>query len=201
MNKYYIVDELLDKSDVHSLQEYFIKNQNKLNWFYFEAVVNLKSEFRKFFTNPSQLDTKAGDGFVIPIPNDHVVLDDNIVKIIEKIKQKVEETINKKFSYTLRTKINLTKPQTFSEDNILDAIHIDRDTKHISFVYYVNTNNGSTLLYDTDRKSIIKKVDCIENRVLIFDGLTPHAGIPSTNDDKCVINFNVFEKEKTTKLI
>jgi hypothetical protein len=201
MNRYEIHDELIDNTSVKILQDYFIKNQNNLNWFYFESVVNLKSEYRKFFTNPTQLKTKNGDGFVIPIPNEHVILDGNILKIIENITKKVEEKVNKKFQHTLRTKINLTKPQTFTELDILDAIHLDRQTKHISFIYYINTNDGGTILFENDGKTILKKVDCIENRVLVFDGLTPHAGIPSTNNDKCVINFNVLEKEKLTKLI
>lgn len=200
MNKYYIFDDVLDKESVKTLQDYFIKNQNKLEWFYFESVVDLKSDVKKFFTNPTQINTKIGDGFVIPIPNEHVVIDKHILTIINKIQLIAEQKINKKFSYTLRTKVNLTKPQKFSEKDIVDAIHLDRKTPHISFIFYVNTNDGSTMLYN-DNKNLLKQVECVENRILIFDGLTPHAGIPSTSNDKCVINFNVIEKQINNKLI
>lgn len=200
MDRYYVFDNILDKDSLIKLQDYFVKNQNNLEWFYFESVVDFKSDVKKFFTNPTEISTKPGDGFVIPIPNEHVVIDKNIVSIIDKIQKIAEVKINKKFSYTLRTKINLTKPQTFSEEDKINAIHLDRNTPHISFIFYVNTNNGSTILYN-DEKTLLKKVECVENRILIFDGLTPHAGIPSTNNDKCVINFNVIEKQINNKLI
>lgn len=201
MNEYYIFDDILNKDSLTILQEYFVKNQNKLKWFYFETIVTNKSNVKKFFTNPAAIDTKIGDGFVIPIPNEYIKIDKDILSIIDDIIKIVQEKINKKFDYTLRTKINLTTPQIFSEKDIEEAIHVDRHFEHISFVFYINTNDGCTILYEKDKKTIIEKIHSLENRVLVFDGLIPHAGIPSTNDNKCVINCNLIEKRKNRKLI
>jgi hypothetical protein len=195
-----IIDNCLDTTSLKVLQNYFVKEQNKLNWCYFEGIVKNENGITKNFTNPSLIDTKIGDGFVISIPDEYITIDKNILSIIYSIKSNVESILNKEFTYELRTKVNLNKPQIFSEQHIEKAVHIDRETPHTSYIFYINTNNGYTLLYDDD-KNVIKKIDCIENRVLIFDGLIPHAGIPSTNDDKCVINCNILEKTNNSKLI
>lgn len=200
MKNYKVVDNLIDVPSLIVLQNYFVKEQDKLNWCYFEGVVKNESGITKNYTNPTKINTKIGDGFVISIPDEYVIIDKNVLSIIHNVKSNVESIINRKFSYELRTKVNLNKPQIFSEKDIEKAIHIDRETPHTSYIFYINTNNGYTLLYDDDN-GVVKKIDCIENRVLIFDGLIPHAGIPSTNNDKCVINCNVIEKQINDKLI
>lgn len=199
MKEYSIYDNILNKESLKTLQEYFLKRQDALEWFYLEKIVGSKSE--KFFKSSSSVETKVGSGFVISIPNEHVHIDKKILSIIDEIKSCVEEKTNKKYVYTLRTKINLTKPQTFTNNDIINAIHLDRQIEHTSYIFYINTNDGYTLLYNDDKTEILQKVDCIENRILIFNGLIPHAGVPSINEDKCVINCNLIEKTINTKLI
>lgn len=199
MKEYKVYDDILNKESLKTLQEYFLKGQDGLEWFYLEKIVGSKS--KKLFNGPSSIETKVGAGFVISIPNEHINIDKKILSIIDEIKSWVEEKNNKKYAYTLRTKINLTKPQTFSDVDIINAIHLDTQIEHTSYVFYINTNDGYTLLYNDDKTEILQKVDCIENRILIFDGLIPHAGVPSTNEDKCVINCNLMKKTINTKLI
>lgn len=192
--KYVILDDVLDRESLVALQNYFIGQQDKLKWFYTDhLVVPKKSDIQQHSVSTADIVAKTGGGFVLPIPNEYEPLDENIFAIVKKIKYVVENKINKRFNL-LRAKVNLTKPQTFSEQNIIDAIHVDRERDHTSFIFYVNTNDGCTLLYDNDRENVIEKIQCVENRVVVFDGLIPHAGIPSTNDDKCIINFNVTIK-------
>lgn len=66
---------------------------------------------------------------------------------------------------TLCTNQGKAKPQT---------MHTDYPFPHYTGIYYVNTNNGPTLVGDT-------KVDSIANRFVLFDGLTDHAA--SIQDD------------------
>jgi len=190
---YVILEDVLDRESLVALQTYFIDQQDKLKWFYTDhLVIPKKSDVQKHSVSTANITPKTGGGFVLPIPNEYEPLDENIFAIVKKIKHVVEDKTNNKFDL-LRAKVNLTKPQTFNEQNVIDAIHVDRERDHTSFIFYVNTNDGCTLLYDNDKKNVIKKIECVENRVVMFDGLIPHAGIPSTNDDKCIINFNVIK--------
>ena len=199
MKEYKVYDDILNKESLKTLQEYFLKGQDELEWFYLEKIVASKGE--RFFKSPSLIETKVGAGFVISIPSENIQIDKKILSIIDEIKSCVEQKTSKKYVYTLRTKINLTKAQTFTDTDIINAIHLDRQTEHTSYIFYINTNNGYTLLYNDDKTEILQKVDCVENRILIFDGLIPHAGVPSKNEDKCVINCNLIEKTINTKLI
>ena len=52
-------------------------------------------------------------------------------------------------------------------------------------ILYVNTNNGGTRF---KKGGMVK---CVENRLVIFDSLIPHAGITCTDQKrKVVVNFN-----------
>ena len=197
MNKKYVVfDNVLDRESLVVLQNYFIGQQDKLKWFYTDnLIVTKKDDIQEHSVSTVDIVPKTGGGFVLPIPNDYEPLDENIFSIVKKIRRIVENKTNTNFEM-LRSKVNLTKPQTFSEQNKIDAIHIDRNKEHTSFIFYVNTNDGYTLLYDDNRENVIEKIQCVENRLVLFDGLIPHAGIPSTNTDKCIINFNAREKNK-----
>lgn len=61
--------------------------------------------------------------------------------------------------------------------------HIDFEFPHHGAIFYLNTNNGLTILED---KIEIKSV---ENRLLIFDSSKPHRSTTCT-DGKCRVNVN-----------
>lgn len=64
-------------------------------------------------------------------------------------------------------------------------MHIDFDVAHKGALYFVNTNNGYTILEDGT------KIENIENRILLFDTSKPHTGTTSTNvPARCNIIFN-----------
>lgn len=63
--------------------------------------------------------------------------------------------------------------------------HVDMNTPHKGFIYYINTNNGYTLLEDGT------KIESIENRALFFDSGKPHSSTTCTDDHfRLNINFN-----------
>ena len=61
--------------------------------------------------------------------------------------------------------------------------HTDYEFSHRGAIFYLNTNNGLTVLEDTI------EVKSIENRLLIFDASVPHHSTTCT-DDKCRVNVN-----------
>jgi hypothetical protein len=60
--------------------------------------------------------------------------------------------------------------------------HIDYEFPHRGAIFYINTNNGLTIVDD-------KEVESIENRLLLFDPTVPHHSTTCTND-KCRVNVN-----------
>jgi len=87
----------------------------------------------------------------------------------------------------IRAKINLT-PCT--DDVIAYHYHIDippaENTK--TAIYYVNTNNGTTLFKNGGY------INSIENRLVIFDSKIYHTGTTCTDEKvRCVINLNYIK--------
>lgn len=65
--------------------------------------------------------------------------------------------------------------------------HVDLDFSHKSAVYYVNSNDGFTILEDGTR------IESKANRILLFDASKPHQSTTCTNDKfRVTINFNYF---------
>ena len=71
-----------------------------------------------------------------------------------------------------------------TSSHLKGGYHIDYSNMKTS-ILYVNTNNGWTEFKNGDR------VDCIENRMVIFDSNLEHQGVTTTDQKrKVVINFN-----------
>ena len=100
----------------------------------------------------------------------------HIAPILDKLKAKK----------IIRIKANLT---TKKANNIKSKMHIDTNVeKSITSVFYVNTNNGSTLFEDGN---ICKSK---ENRIITFKSKTKHCGVDTTDTDiRIVINFNYLQ--------
>lgn len=65
--------------------------------------------------------------------------------------------------------------------------HVDKDFKHQGAVFYVNSNDGYTILADQT------KVTSIENRLLLFDSSTIHNSTTCTDQHfRVTININYF---------
>jgi hypothetical protein len=81
----------------------------------------------------------------------------------------------------IRIKANLY-PST--EEIEKHSNHIDYEFENIGAIYYLNTNNGLTILEDT------VKVESVKNRLLLFDGSKLHCST-TCSDDKCRVNINM----------
>lgn len=73
--------------------------------------------------------------------------------------------------------------------------HIDRNIFHKVALFYVTSNNGFTVLKD------IAKINCVENRMVIFDGSIYHHSVTSTDDVRCVININFIPYSQSKNII
>lgn len=93
----------------------------------------------------------------------------------------------------MRVKANLTTP---TESVIQYGWHLDRshehpaydNSKHMVGIYYVNSNNGKTVLKDGT------EIESVENRLAILKGNVVHTGTSCTDQKaRCVINFNYIQ--------
>jgi len=73
---------------------------------------------------------------------------------------------------------------------ISSKFHTDRNyANSLTAIYYINTNNGYTLLDEEQRI----KIDCVENKILIFDSQIKHAAVSQTDTNRrIIININYF---------
>lgn len=81
----------------------------------------------------------------------------------------------------LRAQINGLVP---TDKHIYHQYHTDRSSPHSVGLFYITTCNGYTEILDT------AKIDCVENRMLIFDGNLQHRSVTSTDNFRCVLNLN-----------
>tara|TARA_R100001463_G_scaffold67192_2_gene120779 strand:+ start:237 stop:725 length:489 start_codon:yes stop_codon:yes gene_type:complete len=83
----------------------------------------------------------------------------------------------------IRVKANLTP---ISHKLIKSDKHYDQNFKCKIAIYYLNDNNGYTMIGD-------KKVESKSNRMVLFDSDKEHYGTNSTNcNNRIIINFNYF---------
>ena len=90
----------------------------------------------------------------------------------------------------IRIKANLyTRTNTIEHH----ADHTDLPFEHKTALFYLNNNNGLTVLEDGT------KVESVENRLLLFDGSKKHHSTSSTDSVRININFNYFSKKEQNK--
>ena len=70
-----------------------------------------------------------------------------------------------------------------NEVNVHDK-HVDMEQPHKAAIYYINTNNGYTILEDDT------KIESISNRILLFDASRLHCST-SCSDVKRRVNINI----------
>jgi hypothetical protein len=81
--------------------------------------------------------------------------------------------------------------------------HTDRIVPHETCIYYINSTDGDTVLFDqkydtslsvdvndSKKKNVITKISPVQGRAALFDGLQYHAGNPSKTNLRFVLNIN-----------
>ena len=79
-----------------------------------------------------------------------------------------------------RIKANFMPP---TKEHYLPDYHTDH-INCITAIFYLTTTNGKTVFHNGG------EVECIENRMVIFDSNLHHSGYTSTDNNRVLINFN-----------
>jgi hypothetical protein len=158
---YKIIDNFLSEKEFLKIKNILLNNDN-FPWYFNSCVSKENAKDGFYFTHCFYLDTIQSDFFDILKP------------IIDIIKPKTLK----------RVKANLyTKTFNLFEHDP----HVDYKYEHKGFIYYINNNDGLTILNDS------VKIESIENRGLFFDPHLFHRSTTCTDKNARInINFNYF---------
>ena len=158
-----VIDNYLD-IDQHLILK-TIMESDEFPWFYTKGKVN-KTDKPKLF------DYQFNHVFYI---NNNI--NSNFFNYLKPILDKLKPLS------LIRIKANLN-PST--EKIIKSDYHTDQNFKCNIAIYYVNNNDGYTMI---DKEKVLSK----KNRMVLFTSESKHFGTTSTNcNNRMVINFNYF---------
>jgi hypothetical protein len=160
--KYEVVDNFLDKDTFNEIKSSILDNVN-FPWYFCNGVSGKKDVDKDSYLFHLVYDEKINSS-----------LYDNLIPILEKIE----------FKQLIRIKVNL---YLRTEKIIKHNNHVDYTFKHSGCIFYLNTNNGKTILNNDI------EIDSIENRILFFDPTIIHCSTTCTDYlYRSNINFNYF---------
>lgn len=160
--KYEIIKNFLSESNHINLKRSLVTRN--FPWGYIDAIGDVNDNKRFHFQHMFFLSDQTVNCVKTPY-----------YYLIEPLLQKLN------YQKVIRVKGNLMVRES---ENYLCSKHIDFNKPHTVCLYYVNTNNGYTLLNDKI------KIPSMENTAVIFDGMIPHQAASQT-DTKIRLNINI----------
>lgn len=170
---YEIIDNFLEKENFENITNTFfpqdLNNPNNFSWTYQKGIV------RDPEIGPTGYEEHDWIYVHSLYSSDNGLKYDKYYSLVKPIIDKLR--VKKLFDI----RANLLVP---TQEHIYHEFHTDRKIPHKVALFYVTSCNGFTILKDT------AKVDCVNNRMLIFDGSIEHHSVTSTDYPRCVININ-----------
>lgn len=158
-----IIDNFLESSTFSELQNVFLGSH--FPW-YFNNGVNQPS-------NKNNLDDYQFTHKIFEDSTVHSDVFDLVRPILSKLS--IKSLVRVKANLSVKTK-----------DLSFHGMHTDTTFDCTTAIFYLNTNNGQTLVDDS-------KVDSIENRLVTFNSQIMHAGSTTTDTQtRVVLNLNYF---------
>lgn len=158
-----------------------IDNFLSINKFNEIKKIILSPFFPWFYQTNINHNSKPSDNncyFTNLIVNNSIVTNQDTYSLISPILNKLD------IKSLIRIKGNLY-PST--EKIKIHPPHLDYPFEHKAAIFYINTNNGKTIIEDTI------EIDSVENRLLLFEGFKKHSSTSCTDTDcRININFNFF---------
>ena len=159
--KYKIIDNFLPKENFNIIKNLLFSSN--FNWF-FKSDINIvgKDSPNMLFYFMHMFYDK------VPYSESFNIINKNLLSFIE-------------MKALIRVKANMYPNQHVKKEN---GFHIDYNFSHKGAIFYLNTNNGRTILDNNT------KIDSIENRILFFDPSIQHDSENCT-DQKVRVNINI----------
>jgi len=158
---YQIIENFLPQEEFLNIQQQFNLEINEFPWYFRKNMVE-KDNF--YFRHV--------------IYNEYVPLSPAFQTIAKPILKK----LNCISPITIRANLMIKQEKPFQSE-----FHVDNELECKTAIFYINTNNGYTLI---DKKKRIK-IPCEENKILIFNSNIEHAAVSQTDEiRRIVININ-----------
>lgn len=158
-----VVDNFLDQKDFLEIKNTLMSSA--FPWYYNDTVSTLEDEPFYYFTHLFYHGYRVTSDFF-----------DLLDPILLKIKPKA----------IIRIKANLNTKLYVNAENLF---HIDYGYPNSGAIFYINDNDGATVIKDKHNKEI--KIEALENRMLFFNPEIFHKSThPSNTKRRININFN-----------
>ena len=173
-----IIDNFLSVSYLQDLQDYFLTPQ--CDW-----------HFNPDITDKDTEKSNGAFGFAIRLHWNQMFVENRSGMLCRALilssQDKVTE-VTEVPHLVVRARADMT---LYNPEKHVHEVHTDYSYEHTTAIFYLNTSDGNTLLYDREGKELLKEVEPIENRLLIFDGLLQHTGhSPSNHKCRTLVNMN-----------
>jgi hypothetical protein len=164
-----IIDNFLDESVFTNLKSELLSNT--FDWYYNNCIVGSNETLKKDAENYQFIHNFYKENHGIT-GQSFFILKPLLLKINPKL--------------LIRIKANLN-PKTNTK-KIIGSYHIDCNMNCKTAIFYINTNNGYTKFKNNNNV-----VNCISNRLIVFDSNLEHVGFSCTDEDvRVVVNINYF---------
>lgn len=174
INKIHVVDDIINLKKQEEIKNNLLGND--FNWHYINDIShNDGVQKRPAFSHYFVLDEEVNSDFNY-LTNDIIV---NSCKTVDIDCNKVIES---------RTFLQLPLHDNITKGDLVDTPHIDRETEHTVILYYVQTADGDTIIYDNDKEH---KITPKQGRVVIFNGSLKHTATQPIDGSRCIININI----------
>ena len=116
--------------------------------------------------------------------------------ILYSAQNKVEELCQGSFRL-VRARADMS---VYNPNKHMHAIHTDLEyfgepIKNVTCIFYMNDSDGCTTIFDRDATTLLREIEPVGNRLLLFDGTLPHSGhSPSEYKNRVLLNINFMEE-------
>ncbi len=178
-----IIDNLLTPSYLKDLQQHFL-SQN-CEWYFND---NLTGDDSYYNIGSFGLVNKLHWNGYFSGTQTSFLIKALVFSALDEVKKvlKCEQEI-------LRVRADMT---LYNPLNHKHEIHTDFEEEHTTAIFYLNNSDGNTIIFDREGKKLLKEIEPVENRLVIFDGLLMHTGhSPSKHKSRALINMNFIDPE------
>lgn len=197
LDKPIILDDVIPKK--YELEIEYLLTQNQFDWYLNKSLSygegSITTAFKK---NDKNIKDSRGFFHVFLFDGPEGNMKSKYCDFIRPMFFFVEEKLKFEIKKLQRIRAVFI-PKDKNMKNKYNVPHIDNYEPHTALIYYVNDNNGGTLLFkekggnkldNTSKKTKDIFVEAKKGRMVMFNGLTYHAGIVASDKDKILININ-----------
>lgn len=183
-----VIDNLIPKLYLQHLQSHFLGEN--CEWF-----------FNDNLTDDLSYEVLGSFGFNMRLHWNGYFVSNFVGTLIRSLVFSAQEKVEvfaQKPQQIVRARADMTM---YNPNHHRHELHTDFSQEHITAIFYMNTSDGNTLLFDRNGDEMIQEVEPVENRLVIFDGLMQHTGhSPSKHKSRVLININFMDPELVNEL-